>query len=394
MHQRAAKASFKIASLNIKGRKSGEIEKWMHIPQVIRENNIAAMAVQETHLTDDLANQFQGLFGTRLTIHYSPDPQTRNARGVAIVLNKKYLKTDDVRETVIVPGRAIMVNLPWQDTQRINILAIYAPNSPREIKEFWKTITRKLNGTQPDVTLGDFNLVEDAIDRIPSKIDDPQAMEALREFKIKFNLVDGWRKANPTNKTYTWSRESDGTQSRIDRIYVRDDIFNECSNWETAPSPIPSDHDLITARISTPTSPKIGRGRWAIPTRLIKNKTIKKEIQMLGLKLQEDMERSQRRATGYRPQRLLKEFKTKVRDMIRAHEKKIQPMIKTRINNLSEKLLKVFNDPNLQTDEIKIAATQIKKEIQSLTRDLHHGNRNTVAAVDAAEGEKIGKTWS
>lgn len=87
-----------------------------------------------------------------------------------------------------------------------------------------------------------------------------------------------------------------------------------------------------------------------IPTRLIKNKKIKKEIQILGLKLQEDIGRLQRKSTNYKPQRLLKEFKTKVREMIRSHEKKIQPRVKQRISKLSEKLQKIINNPTLDTD--------------------------------------------
>ena len=87
-----------------------------------------------------------------------------------------------------------------------------------------------------------------------------------------------------------------------------------------------------------------------IPTRLIKNKKIKKEIQILGLKLQEDIGRLQRESTNYKPQHLLKEFKTKVWEMIRSHEKKIQPRVKQRISKLSEKLQKIINNPTLDTD--------------------------------------------
>ena len=50
----------------------------------------------------------------------------------------------------------------------------------------------------------------------------------------------------------------------------------------------PSD-DIVSARISTPTTPEIGRGRWAIPTRLMKNKTIKTEIQKLGAHLESQL---------------------------------------------------------------------------------------------------------
>ena len=121
-----------MASLNIKGRRSGDIKKWMHIPQIMRKKKISILAVQETHLTDELAHQFKSLFKNTLDLIYSPDPETRNARGIAIVLNKRLMKTDNVKETIIVPGRAMTINIPWHDSQRVNILAIYAPNTPRE----------------------------------------------------------------------------------------------------------------------------------------------------------------------------------------------------------------------------------------------------------------------
>ncbi|KAF9783393.1 Endonuclease/exonuclease/phosphatase, partial [Thelephora terrestris] len=331
----------------IKGRRSGDIEKWMHIPQVMRENNLGVMAIQETHLTDELANQFKELFGNRLELFYSPDPLTRNARGVAIVVNKRHFKTEEIKTTEIVPGRAITVELPWHDEQTIKILAIYAPNAPRETKDFWRSVIYKIDESRdlvPDIMVGDFNLVEDAIDRLPSNQDDAQSTEILRELKMKYNLTDGWRKANPDEKAYTWSRDSDGTQSRIDRIYVREDYFDNCADWDINPTPIPSDHDLISAKISTPTSPKIGRGRWAIPTRLIKNRTIRKEIQRLGQEYQSRMERAQNDRATYKPQRILKKFKTQVRETIRAHEKKIQPMLKKRVENLSKKLQETLNN--------------------------------------------------
>ena len=129
------------------------------------------------------------------------------------------MKTEDIKETTIVPGRAIAIDIPWHKGQRMNILAIYALNIPRETREFWKVIQDRLEanpGLQPHIMLGDFNLVEDAIDRIPSKPDDTSTTEVLRRFKMKHHLVDGWRLANLEEKGYTWSQSSDGTQSRID----------------------------------------------------------------------------------------------------------------------------------------------------------------------------------
>jgi len=391
------KARVLVASLNIKGRRSGDIDKWMHVPQVMREQNIGILAVQETHLTDELANQFRTLFENRFALFHSPDPESRNARGIAIVLNKKVIRTTEIETYTIVPGRAMAMTIPWHDNQKLKILAIYAPNAPQETRIFWKTISKAINenpNLAPNIMLGDFNLVEDALDRLPTKPDDHQNTEALRNFRLKHNLIDGWRKSHPDEKGYSWSRDSDGTQSRIDRIYIREEFFNECKDWEINPAPIPTDHDIVSARISTPSTPNIGRGRWAVPTRLIKNKIVKNEIQRLALELEDEMVKSRSRTTRKNPQTMLREFKRKVREIARAIEKKIQPMIKMKITKLSEALRAARNDGNLSEGEIKITTTKLKREIQCLLRELHQNNRDRLSAIDAVEGESIGKTWS
>ena len=98
--------------------------------------------------------------------------------------------------------------------------------------------------------------------------------------------MDEWQKVNPNKKRYSWMRNSDGTQSRLDRIYVNEEFYNNCMDWKIKLAPIPSNHNLVPVRISTSTAPSIGRGRWAIPTRLLKNKTIKNIVQNLGKELE------------------------------------------------------------------------------------------------------------
>lgn len=233
-----------------------------------------------------MSNNFPGIFPT------SPDPDNCNARGITIVLNKRLVNSVGITETTLVPGRAMTITLPWYHDTKINILTVYSPNAPREIRDFWNTIATATDSNpnlKPDIVLGDFNLVEDAIDRIPSRPDNTTTVEKLREFKNKHNLVDGWRKVNPEEKGCSWTRMSDGTQSRIDRIYINEELFNECSKWKIEPAPIPTDHNIVMARISTPSSPEIGKGRWAIPTRLFKIKAIKSETQKQGLILEKHL---------------------------------------------------------------------------------------------------------
>ena len=71
----------------------------------------------------------------------------------------------------------------------------------------------------------------------------------------------------------------------------------------------------------------------------------------------------------------------------------MQPILKHKINKLTETLCETTNNTSLTEEEIKITI-HIKKEIQMLYHDMHDKNQTTLAAIDAAEGEKIGKVWS
>ena len=369
----------------------------MNLPQLMRENGVGVMAIQEAHLTDELASQFETLFGSVFALHHSPDPITRNARGVALILNRRAVRADDAVTTILVPGRAMITSVPWHDDQTISVLTIYAPNAPGEMLEFWEAVDSGVNASQtlsPDVMIGDFNVVEDALDRLPSKQDDARTTEALRDFRLRHDLVDGWRRTHPTSKNYTWSRESDGTQSRIDRIYVRESFLPDCRGWEISTPPIPTDHDIVSAKITTPTAPVVGRGRWAIPVRVFKDKAVKAGIQELGRTLEHKLTVAHPRSHQDNPQSWLREFKTGVMEIARRHEKSSQPKIKARIAKLTRKLQSVRNEPSVPEEEIMIATTQIKKEIQALTRETHQYKRDRIAAIDAAEGEVVGRTWS
>ena len=63
-----------------------------------------------------------------------------------------------------------MVDLNWHTSERISLLAIYAPNrSMNENKQFWEQLHTFFRGNRrlkPDIILGDFNFVEEAMDRL------------------------------------------------------------------------------------------------------------------------------------------------------------------------------------------------------------------------------------
>jgi exonuclease III len=118
--------------------------------------------------------------------------------------------------SVIVVGRALEIQIPWRNnTSTLTILAVYAPNRPGENTTFWETVKSAYEGRnssrpKPQFTLGDCNIVEDSIDRLPTHCDRKSAVNALKNLKRSLQMVDGWRMENPDKVAYTWSQRVQG----------------------------------------------------------------------------------------------------------------------------------------------------------------------------------------
>jgi hypothetical protein len=96
----------------------------------------------------------------------------------------------------IIPGHTLLVSIPWHANLMLTILNIYAPNTPSDSGEFWNELQPPFNTNlflYPDILLGDFNVVKDTIDRLPSHNDNTNTQEALSEFHSQLELINGWR---------------------------------------------------------------------------------------------------------------------------------------------------------------------------------------------------------
>lgn len=136
----------------------------------MRERNIAILAIQETHLNQASVNEINNPFNQGLRVINSQDPINLSAgKGVALVLNKSLTSWKEVIIVHVIQGRALLISLSWKGESVVNILAIYALNSPAENAAFWEDLKNTwINDGHPipNIMLGDFNLVEEAIDRL------------------------------------------------------------------------------------------------------------------------------------------------------------------------------------------------------------------------------------
>lgn len=253
------KGYVKIATLNMRGHRpvlnmnsDSPMNKWLYLNRLIRENKIGILALQEMHMSDDIADKIKETFGKRIHLLRTEDPTQQNARGVAIIINKEMIKHQEITSKVIIEGRALSIRIPWGQNRNLEIMAIYAPNAPAENRDFWWEIQEKINQKEiakPNIMLGNFNLVKDMLDRLPSHNNNLETVRALRELKADCTLIDGWRYTYPNQKQYMYTQKATKSMSRIDRIYMKEQLLTNSVDWQ-----IVTDTNIDTDHMLTSTS--------------------------------------------------------------------------------------------------------------------------------------------
>ena len=214
---RKSSTSIRIASLNINGatapsENTSFLEKWNKINHTIQTERIAVLAIQESHLDEEMTTTLQTRYEKNLKIIVSAHPTRPRAKaGIAFILNKKLLNPEEIKQYELIPGKVLMLNIKWLGTCNMPILNVYAPNDRNAHVEFWAKILlerRSRHAPIPDFMLGDFNVMEDAIDRMPPRLNTEKAIMALRDLRHEWGISDAWRQMNPSELAFTYRAQT------------------------------------------------------------------------------------------------------------------------------------------------------------------------------------------
>ena len=396
------KSRIMIATLNMRGfgrrAPDGVPDKWLTINQVLRDNKIAILALQETHLTDERASELNTLFeATMKVIASADDVNATGARGVAFAINRRLVNADDLTVYNLIPGRAQGIRLPWTGRRKITILNIYAPNDMRENAAFWQTITRRhteVRMAKPDAMLGDFNMVEHTLDRMPRRSDPEMATAALEHLTLDFNIVDGWRNTNVGKCAFTFLQGSTGSQSRIDRIYLERSLLEHAYDWDIRGAGINTDHRMPTVTLTNYNEPFVGKGRWALPISLLNDKTFLATMKEEGIRLQVKLETMTTRDESNNPQHLWCNFKTTLRAAARARAKVRMPKLDRLIAALRQDIDDTLNKPEEISQSEQAHAAILQERVAKLEATRFGARRAMVNANDWAKNETISRYWT
>ncbi|TEB24634.1 DNase I-like protein, partial [Coprinellus micaceus] len=299
--------------------------KWDYVNQIVRDGALSMIALQETHLTEERLEELQALY-KRIKIFNSPDAEAPSRRGgVALVLNTSKVKWRGAECTTLQPGRAIQVRIEWGEDTYLTVAAVYAPSGDDDKnRQFWEDLREQWSSgaiEKPDVVLGDLNMVECALDRMPAHTDNEGVITSFDLVMKACKLADGWRMANPDKVDYTFATKhtnSLNSRSRIDRIYVKEEWLDKCDEWHIEETGIRTDHKMVSVHLTTKDVPFVGRGRSTIPSLITDYKAFRDFLLTKGRVLDEKLialsENPERRTTGFNPQTVWKAFKTELKE--------------------------------------------------------------------------------
>ncbi|KAF8266729.1 hypothetical protein EI94DRAFT_1534652, partial [Lactarius quietus] len=115
--------------------------KWAEINAMMKNDRIAILVVQETHLDETNTQQLYQAFGKRLKIYNSQlKNRPRTSAGLTFIPNKNLIKTDQVATYKLIKGKALAVKYTWMDNKETLIINVYAPNRRSNHQQFWKNI--------------------------------------------------------------------------------------------------------------------------------------------------------------------------------------------------------------------------------------------------------------
>ncbi|KAM6499941.1 Endonuclease/exonuclease/phosphatase, partial [Amanita muscaria] len=396
------RACLKIASLNMRGgNPNTSLHKWECISHMsLQAKRVGILALQETHLSDEGLDNLRSRFNSRFHIVHSKLPDRHDACGVAFVLDKKQIAWKEMKTTNIIPGRAILLTTSAKqyDGKPLHILNVYAPNDHSANRDFWNDIKKLWEDRRlprPHIILGDFNIVEFSVDRLPPHPDPENSVEALHDLMTMFKLTDGWRHTFPDTLAFTYRRDNHTTQSHIDRAYVSDFTLKDSRCWTIDYPSFNTDHKMLSFELFDPTMPFIGKGRWVIPLFLLKRRGLLNKIKTLGTLALRNMSRceAENRSPVHNPQTVYSDFKRDLTSLIRDYAKSAVPHLEKQIRQAQIELDSLLKNETTLEEERLLRAGILDEKIASMERDRVASARTSSQARNMLEGETIGKYW-
>ncbi|KAE9383415.1 hypothetical protein BT96DRAFT_1009210 [Gymnopus androsaceus JB14] len=204
--------------------------------------------------------------------------------------------------------------------------------------------------------VGDCNMVEEPMDRLPMRSNKAALVDALDDLKSTLQMEDRC----------------------LDRIYVRTQCSDNCFKWKIELSGLKTDHKMVSVRFTSKSAPLVGGGRWVMPTHLLYNKTLADFVNQEGMNLEDSfdiLENEIEWDANKNKQTAWADFRGKFIALARKRAKVVVPKITRKINTLEALIDAISNDPTLPEDERSLTTDILKAKLSALEQRRHCSTR-------------------
>ena len=283
----------KVTSLNMRGCLKNNKDKLKMVIDWLRINRIAILALQETHLTDEAVEELNEKYEK---LKFFGSGLSTSKGGIMFITTDRIGTPKSLTYKTLEQGRSRVLCLDYEG-QTLTIVNVYMPNNKPQQKETLQNLCKDLRNHQGIadselLIVGDWNFMEDKIDRSPQHNDDKGVAREMSRLKMSFDLIDGWRVANPDERRFSWEGMSGNERkkifSRIDRIYTSRKMWDITNKYKIINCDI-SDHDGVATTIREASTPEMGKGEAKLNMSIINHPMFRKEADQLINKLEKQI---------------------------------------------------------------------------------------------------------
>ena len=231
-----------LSSLNCQG--LGDKSKRKDVLNFLKQKKYSIYCIQDTHFMEKEEKYIRTQWGFECFF----SSFNSQSRGVAIFLNNNFeYKLHRIKKDQ--EGNRLILDITIKDC-RTTLINIYGPNrdTPRFFDQLKDDIT-EFNNERVIIT-GDFNLtMNPEVDtRNYVNINNPRAMETVKDLCAEFNIIDIWRELNMEKRQYTWRTKNNNKSARLDFFLISEQFFIETEEVDIETG-YRSDHSLVVLKL-------------------------------------------------------------------------------------------------------------------------------------------------
>ena len=245
----------------------------------IGDGDFGVLALVETHHRgeDDFPEEIKFHQRTHQLVH-SPALAGDSHAGIIVIIANNF-EVGDVNE--VLPGRLINIKLLNKgDGSGVSLSVFYGPMWRKMNRQGMADVIDELEGLmvgdQNNLLIGDFNFVENDIDRGKDMGKRDKSIASLFETaRSNTGMVDPFRVQFPRKKCFSFV--SPQGKSRIDRVYVGGENVGSITDMKYVNTPFYGAHKIM--RFSLMNGPSIGPGYWKLNSSVVDDKAYVQEVE-------------------------------------------------------------------------------------------------------------------